>query len=117
MATRGPGEKTATEPLIRQEVIKKEGLDLKKEKETFVAANKDFAKVEASTSQPPGDLKADEEVKPFLHACMKLLRNPKAMENLQASIDSCVEQPSPIWKSRTYTNYIDIRNALVGRCS
>ena len=32
MATRGPGEKTATEPLIRPAVIKQEGLDLNKEK-------------------------------------------------------------------------------------
>ena len=32
MATGGPGEKTATKPLIRPAVSKQEGLDLKKEK-------------------------------------------------------------------------------------
>ena len=66
MAIGGPGEETTTEPLIRPTSIKKEGLNLKKEKETFVAVRKDFAKVEESTSQPPEDLKAKEEVKPFL---------------------------------------------------
>ena len=89
MATGGAGENIATEPLIQQVAIKQEGLDLKKEKETFVAAREDFAEAEASTWQPPRDLKADEEVKPFLHACMKLLRNPNFVENLQALIDSC----------------------------
>ena len=69
-------------------------MDLKKEKETFFTAHKDFAEVEASTSQPSGNLKIDEEVKPFLQACMKLLHNPKAMENLQALIDSYAAQPS-----------------------
>lgn len=89
MATGGPGEKTTIEPLIRPAVRKQERLDLKKEKETFVTACKDFAEVEASTSQQPEDFKVDEEVEPFLQACMKLLYNPKAMEHLQALIDSC----------------------------
>ena len=83
MATGGLGETIATETLIWQEVIKQEGLDLKKEKETFVTARKDFAEVEASTSQSTEDLKADEEVKPFLQECMKLLRNPKDVGNIR----------------------------------
>ena len=89
MATRGPEEEVAMEPLIRQSFIKQEGLDLKKGKETFVAARKDFAKAEAATTHSPANLKVGEEVKPFLQACMKLLCNPKAMENLQELIDSC----------------------------
>ena len=64
-------------------------MDLKKEKEAFITACKDFAEAEASTSQLPKDLKEDEGVKPFLQACMKLLCNLRAMENLQALIDSC----------------------------
>lgn len=39
--------------------------------------------------------KSDEAVKPFLQACMKLLCNQKAMDNLQALIYSCVENVSP----------------------
>ena len=66
MATRGPGEKTEIEPLIRPAVSKHECLDLKNEKETFVAARKDFAEAEVSTSQLLEDLKVDEEVKTFL---------------------------------------------------
>ena len=69
-------------------------MDLSKEKETFIAACKDFAKAKASTSQTPVNLKADEEVMPFLQACMKLLRNPMTVEKLQALIDSCVAWPS-----------------------
>ena len=48
----------------------------------FIATRKDFVEVEAATAQPPANLKVDEEVEPFLQACMKLLHNPKAMENL-----------------------------------
>ena len=39
------------------------------------------------------NLKADEEVKPFLQACLKLLRNPTAVENLEALIDSYATRP------------------------
>ena len=66
LATRGPEEEAAMEPMIREAVIKQEGLDLKKGKETFVVARKDFAEAEAATAQAPANLKADEEVKPFL---------------------------------------------------
>ena len=61
----------------------------KRGKETFIITCKDFADAEATTARPPANLKADEEVETFLQACMKLLRNPKAVENLQALIDSC----------------------------
>ena len=50
IATGGPGEKTITKPLIRPKIIKQEGLNLKKEKETFVTTRKDVVKAEASTS-------------------------------------------------------------------
>lgn len=69
-------------------------MDLKKEKETFFVARKDFTEAEASTSQAPANLKADEKVKPFLQACMKFLRNPKVVENLQALIDSYTVWPN-----------------------
>ena len=64
-------------------------MDIKKEKEKFIAARKDFTEEEVSTLQPLEDLKIDEEFKPFLRACMKLLRNPRAVENLQELIGSC----------------------------
>ena len=89
MATWGAEEKAAAEPLIQKAAIKKEGLDLQKEKETFVIDQQDFAKAEASTSQAPANLKAEDEVKPFLQVCMKFLRSQRAVENLQALIDSC----------------------------
>ena len=82
LATRGTGEKVEIEPLIHKAVSKQEGLDLDKEREIFIAARRDFIETEASTSLLPTNLKVDEEVKPFLQACMKLLHNPKAMQNL-----------------------------------
>ena len=69
-------------------------MDLKKGKETFVTTCKDFADVEATTARPLANLKADEEVEPFLQAFMKLLRNPKVVENLQALIDSYATWPN-----------------------
>ena len=53
MTTGGAAEKANTEPLIQKVAIKQEGLDLHKEKETFVASRQDFAKAEASTPQAP----------------------------------------------------------------
>ena len=94
MATRGTGEKVETESLIRKIGSKQEGLDLEKERETFIATRRDFIGTEASTSLLLANLKVDEEVKPFLQACMKLLRNPKAVQNLQALIDSCATRPT-----------------------
>lgn len=41
------------------------------------------------------DLKAEEEFKLFLQACMKLLCNKKAVENLQALIDNCTRNFDP----------------------
>lgn len=38
MATGGAAEKAKAEPLIRKATIKQEGLDLQREKETFVVA-------------------------------------------------------------------------------
>ena len=38
----------------------------------------------------------DEEIKPFLQACIKLLHNKKAVENLQALIDNCAEREQPM---------------------
>ena len=81
LAIRGTGEKVETEPLIHKAVSKQEGMDLDKERETFILAHRDFIE-RASTSLLPMNLKVDEEVKPFLQACMKLLHNPKAMQNL-----------------------------------
>ena len=49
MTTRGAAEKAEVEPRIRKTAIKQEGLDLREEKETFVAAHQDFAKAEAPT--------------------------------------------------------------------
>ena len=69
-------------------------MDLKNGKETFFIARKDFSEVEAATARSPTNLKADEEVEPFLQTCMKLLHNPKVVENLQALIDSFATQPN-----------------------
>lgn len=48
LATGGAKEKALDEPLIRKAVIKSKGLDLQKERETFITAHKYF--IEASTS-------------------------------------------------------------------
>ena len=93
MATRGTEEEVAMEPLIWQIVSKQEGLDLEKGKETCVTDRKDFSDVEVATARPPTNLKIDEEVEPFLQACMKLLHNPKVVDNLQALIYSCTAWP------------------------
>ena len=82
------------EPLISQAAIKQEGLDLKKGKETFVTARKDFTDAKAATARPLANLKADEEFEPFLQACMKLMCNPMAMDNLQALIYSYTARPN-----------------------
>ena len=37
----------------------------------------------------------DEEIKPFLQACIKLLCKKKVVENLQALIDNYVEKEQP----------------------
>lgn len=95
MATAAAEEKVAAKPLIRKAVIKQEGLDLQKEKETFVAARKYFDNVEVSTSQAPANFNVDDEVKPFLQAYMKLLHNQRAIENLQALINSCTKITNP----------------------
>ena len=116
MATRGPGEKTATETLIRPVVSKHEGLDLKKQKETSITAHKYLSEAEASGLPPPEDLKADEEVKPFLHGCMKLFHNPRVVENLQALIESCEKKLIHLWKLRMCTKCTGIRDTLVGKC-
>ena len=39
--------------------------------------------------------KTDEGVEPFLQACMKLLHNPKVVENLQALMNSYIARPNP----------------------
>lgn len=82
MATGGAEEKATAEPLIREAVIKKESLDLQKEKETFIKVCEDFTKDEGPTSKAPTNLRADDEVKPFLLACMNFLRNQKVVENI-----------------------------------
>ena len=66
MATRGLEEEATMEPLICQAAIKQEGMDLKMGEETFITAHKDFVETEATTARPPTNLKADEEVEPFL---------------------------------------------------
>ena len=65
-------------------------MDLQREKDTFVATRQDFAQVEASAPQNPTDSRAEDKVKPFLQACMNMLRNQQAVENLQALLDGCV---------------------------
>ena len=95
LAIGGAKEKATTEPLIWKVAVKQEGLDLQKEKETFVTACKDFNKDEAPMPKVPANLRTDDEVKPFLQACMKLLCNKKVVENLQALIDSCADKPNP----------------------
>ena len=92
MATRGDVEKSKAEPLIRKATVKQEGLDLQKEKETFVTAWQYCAKAEAPTPHARANPKANDEVKPFLQVCLKLLRNQRAVENLQTLIDSCTEK-------------------------
>lgn len=92
MATGVDEKKATTEPLIWKATIKQESLDLQNEKETFVATRKDFSKDEEYTSKAPTNLIMDDEVKPFLQACMKLLHNQKVVENLQTLIDSCAER-------------------------
>ena len=82
LATRGIEEKVETGMLIHKVVSKQEGLDLDKAKETFMEALRDFLKTEAPTSLHPGDVQIAKEVKPFLHACMRLLCNPQVVQNL-----------------------------------
>ena len=89
LAIRGTGEKVETEPLIHKVVSKQEGLDLDKSRETFMEARRDFLEIKESSSLLLEGLKVAEEVKPFLQACMKLIRNPRVVQSLQALIDSC----------------------------
>ena len=56
-------------------------------------ANQDLAQRVAATAQVPTHPKIDEGVEPFLQACLKLLRNPKTIENLQALMNNCATQP------------------------
>ena len=44
----------------------------------------------------PTHLKIEEGVEPFLQACLKLLHNPQAVENLQALMHNCASQPNLI---------------------
>ena len=61
MATRGPKEEAAMDPLTRQE-----GSNMKKRQETMAAVGQDFVQDEAATVQVPTHPKTDEGVKPFL---------------------------------------------------
>ena len=70
-----------------------EGSNIKKGQETMAVANQDLAQKVAATAQAPTHPKIDEGVKPFLQACMKLLHNPKVIENLQALMNSCAVWP------------------------
>ena len=36
-----------------------------------------------------------EEIRPFIHACIKLLRNQQAIENVQALLNGCTEIACP----------------------
>ena len=64
---------------------------------------KDFAAPGASTSKSIIEPKMYDEVKPFLQACIKLLCNHKAVDNLQAWIDSCAKKGVP----RTETKVVN----------
>ena len=48
----------------------------------------------AAPTQLPTHLQKEEEVEPFLRACLKLLRRPQAVENLQELLHDCVTQPN-----------------------
>ena len=90
------GKKLDNEILIRKSHKKKEELNLQCEKDTFVEVKKGFAEASTSTSSRTMDVaRVDEEIKPFLQACIKLLHNKKAVENLQALIDNCAEKEQP----------------------
>ena len=82
VATRGNEEKATTEPLIWKVPDKKEGINLQKEKEIFIEARKYFVVAGTSTSRATMEPKIDDEVKPFLQASIKLLRNHKVVDNL-----------------------------------
>ena len=60
----------------------------------MAVTDQDFAQKEAATAQTPTHPKTNEGVEPFLQACMKLLRNLKAIENLQELMNRCATQPN-----------------------
>lgn len=92
MATRGSAERAEMESMIRKEATKLEGAGFRKEKETSVVARQDYDQNE--TSNPNSGIK--DEVKPFLQACMKLIHNQQAVENLQALLDGCAGKEDPV---------------------
>ena len=87
------------------------------DKETFVEAWRDMAKEEAYTSKGMVDITIDEAVKPFLHACMKLQHNQKAVENLQGLIDSCAEKVASQPEVKIVKRYTRTKEGLDRRCT
>ena len=90
MVTQGSKEEAAMDPMTCQE-----GLNMNKGQEIMVVAVQNFAQEEAATGQISTHPKTDEGVEPFMQACMKLLRNPKAIENLQALMNICTTRIDP----------------------
>ena len=88
MVTWGSKEEAARDPLTYHE-----GSNLKKGQETMVVADQDLAQKVAAIAQVPTHPKTDEGVEPFLQECMKLLHNPKAIENFHALMNSYAAQP------------------------
>ena len=94
MATGGSTERAEMESLIHKVATKPKGMAFQKEKETSVASRKHCAKNE--TSAPNSGI--EDEVKPFLQVCMKLLHNQQVVENLQAILDGCTGKVDPVTK-------------------
>lgn len=86
---------------IRKAPEKKYGFYLQCAKDTFVEAWKGFAEGSALTSgRPMKEAGVDDEIKSFWQACIKLLRNKKVVENLQAMIDNYTEKEQPLIEQR-----------------
>ena len=84
-------EKAKAELLIRKVPIKQDGLDLAKEKESFVKACQ-----EIDSTKVPVHTTEKEEVGVFLQACMKLLCNQQDVAILQALIDNCTSRTNSV---------------------
>ena len=95
-------EKRLDEPCVRKAPEKIPTFDIKREKETFIEAKKDFADpstpvAPAQPPQPPAQPQAASMDKvstlsSFLQSCMKLLRNQNALKELQKFLAFCEPQ-------------------------
>ena len=97
-------ETRPTEPCVRKAPAKIPAFDVKREKETFMEAKRDFANPNTSVApaQQPQQQSQQQEastdkvstLSSFLQSCMKLLRNQNALNELQKFIASCEPQRS-----------------------